>query len=230
MRTRRALAIAGLAALGTTLLAVPAHAYDVQAYEYAAGHMLQTSDVPKGLGDFGTGMEFFATERSSSFSACSTDTYNVIIKGGNRQASALFSNGGDGGNSLTETVLSFASASKAISAFNKAKSSVKGCLGTQTGSWGDDTTTYTYSSTTTTGSVPMVTVTGVPSFFINTDNVDTANGSVTSGRRDQYLVFTLVDSAIIVTDYERADDSNVSTSLRKKVNQAAFNAVTRWVE
>ena len=39
---------------------------------------------------------------------------------------------------------------------------------------------------------------------------------------------TLYSDAIIVTEYNKANDANVSTKQRKKVNQVAFDAITRW--
>lgn len=230
MRRRTLVSAAVVTAALAVSIPAPAQAYDVDAYVHAAGHMLRTSDVPKGLGDFGSNMGFYANSGPVAFGVCSTDTAQNVIRGGTMQAGALFSNNTDEGNSLSETVLVFSSNSAAIKAFNRAKAGVKPCLGTQSGSWSDDSgTTYTYSSTTTTGSVPKVTVTGVPSFFLNTDHIDGSSDSSSTSKRDSYTVYTLVGDTIIATSYNRADDSNVSTALRQKVNQAAFTAVTRWV-
>ena len=229
MRIRRSLTALAFVAL-PVVAAAPAAAYDVDAYVFAAGHMLQSADVPKGLGNFGERMFFSANTGRSKLDLCSPkEGAPVFIRGGNAYYTANFSTGSDDSNFLSETVITYASDSAAMKAFDQASKDLAACLGTQTGSWDDGSgTTYTYSSTTTTGKVPMVTVTGVESVFLNTNNVDGSSTSSSKELRDQYQVMTLVGDAIIVTGYERADDANVSTRLRKKVNQAAFNAVTRW--
>lgn len=231
MRTRARATIAGaVAVVAAASLAAPAHAYDVDRYVYAAGHMLRTSDVPKALGAFGDRMSFNANTGRLPLGLCSPKDSTVNLRGGNAYYSAFFSNGSDDGNTLSETVITYKSNEAAIKAFDKAKEAIAACVGTQSGSWSDPdgASTYTYSSTTTTGEVPSVTVTGVKSVFINTNHVDGSSTTSSKELRDSYLVMTLLGDAVIVTDYERANDSNVSTKLRKKVNQAAFNAVTRW--
>ena len=46
---------------------------------------------------------------------------------------------------------------------------------------------------------------------------------------DGYNVYTLVNDVIIDTGYYTGSELNMSTNQRKDVNQAAFNAVTRWL-
>ena len=229
MRIRRSLVALACIALPIAA-AAPAAAYDVDAYVYAAGHMLQSSDVPKSLVDAGQRMSFNANTGRSKLDLCTPkEGPSVFIRGGDAYYSATFSNGTDGGNSLSETVITYKSANAAIKAFNQASKAVASCVGTQTGSWDDGNGgTYSYSSTTTTGKVPAVTVTGVESVFLNTNNVDGSSTSSSKDLRDAYLVMSLYNDAIIVTEYNRADDANVSTKQRKKVNQVAFDAITRW--
>ena len=229
MRIRRSLIALACVALPVAA-ATPAAAYDVDSYVYAAGHMLQSSDIPKGLGDFGARMSFSANTGRSGLDLCTPkEGRAVIVRGGNAYYSAYFSNGTDGSNTLSQTVITYKSAQAAIKAFNAASKAVSACVGTQTGSWDDGSGgTYTYSSTTTTGKVPAVTVTGVESVFVNTNNVDGSSTSSSKDLRDSYLVMTLVNDAIIVVDYNKVDDANVPTKQRKKVNQVAFDAVTRW--
>lgn len=229
MRIRRPLI--ALACLALPLAAAaPAAAYDVDAYMYAAGHMLQTADVPKGLGDFGERMWFSANTEKAGFDLCTPkEGKAVMLRGGQGHYSAFFSNGTDSGNTLNQAVITYKAAKAAVSAFNKATKAVQACVGTDSGSWDDGNGgTFTYSSTTTTGKVPYVTVTGVESVFLDTNNVDGSSTSSSKDLRDTYLVMTLVGDAIIMTEYMKMDDSDVSAKQRKKVDEAAFNAVTRW--
>jgi hypothetical protein len=210
---------------------VPALAYDADAYAYGAGHMVRTSDVPANLGSFGRAMLFSANEGRLPIEVCDIDGVTYRAPGGKVTFTGNFSTRADGGNSLSEQVTWFASASAAIGSFRTLSARAQKCTGTQSGTWTDDDgVEYSWSALTTHGKVPMDTVTGVESIFVNVNYVDASSTQANPTLRDAYQVFTLVDDAIIVTSFTREDEANVATGQRKSVNEVAFRAIGRWVD
>jgi hypothetical protein len=223
------IALTAAAALAITVMAAPAaQAYDAKAYSYAAGHMLQPKNVPATFG-VNSRLDFNATRAFPIF-VCSVDSNEVKVPGGVHVFNANYVSKKVEGN-LSVSVNQYASPVKAIAAFNALKKAVTKCSGQKTGSSTfEDGSTDTWARLTTTGTVPAVTITGVPSVFLNANYTDVASGPEGSEyTSDQYSVYTLVDNVVIATNYYTGSELNISTNKRKAVNQTAFNAVTAWL-
>lgn len=224
------IALAAAAAFTITAVAAPAaQAYDTEAFSYAAGHMLQEKDIPASIGLNDT-MNFSAST-AGEFYICRKGDKDVTIASGVNLFNASYDSkkGVEGG--LSIAVNQYGTSTKAIKAFGQLKMALKTCAGaagdTQTF---DDGTTDTWARLNTTGAVPAVTITGVPSLFLNTNYTDVASGpDGTEYSSDQYYVYTLVDNVIITTNYYTGSELNISTKKRKAINQTAFNAVTAWL-
>lgn len=223
------LVAAGAAALIAVGMAAPAQAYDRDGYAYAASHMIGYTDIPKSL-NVKRGASFNANPSHGKNYVCSSESKTVEYAGGVHQ----FSMGYEGRKSagVNVNVTQYATASKAIKAFDQLKKGLKECAGSKSGSQTfDDGSTDSWSSLTTTGNVPLVTVAGVQSVFQNQNYDDVTTGEY-GGRytSDTYTVYTLVDDAIINTNFYTGSELNMTTKQRKAVNQVAFNAVTRWLD
>ena len=219
--------------MASLAVAAPAHAYDEDAYSYAAGHMLKTGDLPAALGDFGTGMDFNASQASGKVFLCFIGEKQYSAPGGRFSFGASFyENRKDAaGNGLNQTVTQYASATKAISAFETLQTSIKNCKGTTSQSWTDDDgSTQTSSSLTTNGRVPEVTEVGVESLFVNQNYLTTSTNVQNRSASDTYTVYTLLNDVIISTSYTTGNLENIPTKQRAKVNQVAFTAIDRWLD
>lgn len=224
------IALAAAAAFTVTAVAAPAaQAYDAEAFSYAAGHMLQEKEIPASIGLSDT-MSFNASN-AGEFYLCRKGDKDVMINAGVNTFNASYDSkkGVEGG--LNITVNQYATSVKAIKAFGQLKRAVKSCAGaagaTQTF---DDGTTDTWARLTTTGTVPAVTITGVPSLFLNANYTDVASGPEGSEyTSDTYNVYTLVDDVIITTYYYTGSELNLPTTKRKAINKVAFDAVSAWL-
>lgn len=224
------IALAAAAAFTITAVAAPAaQAYDTEAFSYAAGHMLQEKDIPASIGLNDT-MNFNAST-AGEFYICRKDEKDLMIPAGVNTFNASYDSkkGVEGG--LSIAVNQYASSTSAIKAHGKLKKVLKTCAGssgdTQTL---DDGTTDTWARLITTGTVPAVTITGVPSLFLNANYTDVAAGPEGSAySSDQYYVYTLVDDVIITTTYYTGSELNLPAKKRKAINQVAFDAVTAWL-
>jgi hypothetical protein len=238
MRPRRILVASSAAVAAVALVAAPqAHAYDREAYEYAAGHMIERSDIPKILGDFDESLSFSAGLGvrtylcylpSSTPDAAGTD---VLVGKPQLQYSGLYSSSKGPQLFLGVRVLQFGSAAEAIKAFEALKTQSRKCKGagsTTSASWIDGTET-TSSWRVATSVVPQVTVAGVPSIGITQDNLSVSSDGGKPSASDNYTVYTLVNDVILSTSYEGGSTTNMTKDQRKATNQVAFNAVTRWV-
>lgn len=213
--------------------ATPAQAYDKDAYVYAAGHMLQSRDIPAGLGDFGTSMNFNASSGSNIY-LCYLNSKDIQAKPKSSNIFGAFFNEdfkGGAGNSLSQTVYQYSSATKAISAYEAVTKAIKGCTGTTSNSWTDDETGVTQTSTslTTNGKVPSVTEVGVVSVFVNTNYLTTSSDGKDKYSSDSYTVYSLVNDVILATTYSTGNTENIPTKQRKLVNQVAFDGISRWL-
>jgi len=222
---------AGAAALIAVGMAGPAHAYDRDAYAYAAGHMIGYKDIPAMLD----------SQRTASFSAYNAPGRNYVCETGDGQKEVDYPGGKDvfsinyegrKNSSINVSVAQFASSAKAIKAFEALQKAVKQCAGTDSGSQTfDDGSVDTWQRLTTTGNVPLVTVSGVQSIFMNENYQDVTTGPDAGNySSDNYSVYTLVNDVIINTSYYTGSELNMTTKQRKAVNQVAFNAVTRWLD
>jgi len=224
-------ALASLTAVvASVVVAVPAQAYDREAYEYAAGHMVRSGDVPSILGNFGQRMTFGASPTDGKLYICFIKDKQVSAPGGRYAFGALF-NERKGGRNLTSSVNTYESAEDAISAFETLKTEIKNCQGSTTQTFTDnDGSTQTSSSLTTNGKVPMVTEVGVESVFVNQNYLETSSTGSDGYSGDNYTVFTLLNDAILSTNYNTGGSlENIPTKLRKKVNEVAFKAIGRWL-
>jgi hypothetical protein len=227
---RKFAAIAASVAIAGVGLAAPAQAYDREMYAYAAGHMIGANDVPASLnvkkrGDFGA----FPSSRTNFL--CGDTDKQVNYPGGEFQFNMNY-DGRKGGMGVSVNITQYASAQKAIRAFNDLKKGLKECEGPASGQQTfDDGSTDSWSRLNTTGNVPLVTVAGVQSVFLNEnyEDVTTGEGAGTYSS-DSYSVYTLVNDVIINTSRYTGSELNMSTRERRAVNQVAFNAVTRWVD
>lgn len=222
-------AIAAASAVAAVGLAAPALAYDRELYSFAAGHMIAAKDVPAPL----------QIRKDAFFNADATSLSNFLCSDGDKQVrypggEVVFTmsyNGLKGADGVSVNVTQYASAQKAIRAFNQLKKGLQECSGPASGQETyDDGSTDTWSRLTTTGNVPLVTVAGVQSVFLNENYEDVTTGEFASRYvSDTYNVYTLVNDVIINTFHYTGSELNMSTRERRAVNQVAFNAVTRWV-
>ncbi|SRR6056297_146792 len=228
-KTLAATAAIALAAVG---FATPAAAYDRDAYGYAAEHMIGYKDIPASL-NAKKGAVFNALPGSSNY-VCGDSEKTVQFPGGEHDFFIAY-NGKRGTDGVNVMVSQYASSKKAIAAFEKLKTALERCEGPKSGqeNYGtdDDPQIDTWSRLTTTGVVPLVTVAGVESVFIN-DNYEDVTSGTASDRytSDTYNVYTLVNDVIINTSRSTGSELNMPTKERRAVNQVAFNAVTRWVD
>ena len=227
-------AIVALVAAATTALALaaPAQAYDRDAYAYAASHMLGNKQVVAPLTAKPDG--FFTAGPDSKSWLCQANGRDVNYPGGLYRFSINYPSAKKNQSGVNAQVEQFASATKAIAAFNALKKGAKECSGPTSGSSNypdadGNTVTDTWSSLTTTGVVPLVTIVGVPSVFINTNYQDVSSDQDSPYTSDNYTVYTLVNDVIISTNYYSGSELNISGAERKAVNQTAFNAVSAWL-
>ena len=239
MKTRHVLATALVTCVGVGVIAVaPAQAYDRDAYAYAAGHMIERSDIPASLGDFRKALAFNAYTAGDSLVVCDVpqsdpNVQDLVVKvpAGRYSFSANYSAKGKDAPSIDVTVNQYASAEKAISAFQSLAKGVKKCVGSGSNTWTDPDTgaVTTYSTQITNGVVPEVTTTGVESVFVSNNSLSETTPGDTKYVNDQYAVFSLFDDTIIQTQYFTNTNTNMTSKQRKAVNQVAFNAETRWL-
>ncbi len=232
---KKFLGIAASAALLGVVAAAPAQAYDRELYAYAAGHMIGHEDIPASL-NAKKGANFGAYPTSGKNFLCGDDNTRVEFAGGQMQFSVNYIGKKDSAG-VGVSITQYGSASQAIKAFNELKAGLKKCEGPASGQQTfDDGSTDTWSRLNTTGSVPLVTVAGVASVFLNENYEDVTSGSADgtygggSYSSDSYSVYTLVNDVIINTSRYTGSQLNMSTKERKAVNQVAFNAVTRWLD
>ena len=224
-------AIATAVAVAAIGMATPAQAYDRELYAYAAGHMVGHQDIPAPL-SVKKNASFNAYSASGETYLCGDDAKNVTYPGGEYQFSVSYL-GRKGGMGVSVTVTQYASARAAIRAFDALKKAVRQCEGPASGQQTyEDGTSDTWSRLTTSGNVPLVTVAGVESIFLNVNYDDVTINSDEENRysSDAYDVYTLVNDVIIDTSHYTGSELNMSTKERRAVNQVAFNAVTRWLD
>ena len=222
--------IAATTALVGVGFAVPAQAYDRELYSYAAAHMIAASDVAAPL-QVKKGASFSAYADGRTNFLCNKDEREIAYPGGAYSFSMSYAGRKDA-SGVTSTVNQYASAKQAIAAFDRLKKGATECAGPASGQESyDDGSTDTWSRVTTTGSVPLVTIAGVASVFVNENYEDVTVGQYPSRyTSDNYNVYTLVNDVIINTSHYTGSELNMSTKDRRAVNQTAFNAVTRWLD
>lgn len=222
--TAACVAFAGVA------LAAPAQAYDRDLYSYAAGHMIEQSDIPASLA-VKKGADFSAFPTTGKAYLCGDENKSIEYAGGDYQFSMSFT-GRKKRMGVQVSVNYYPSSTAAIRAFDDLKKKLQECVGAANGqNTFEDGSVDTWSRLTTSGNVPSVTVAGVSSVFLNQNYDDVTTGTFNDRYgSDQYNVFTLVNNVIINTSHATGSELNMSTKERRAVNQVAFNAVTRWVD
>ncbi|HAN70331.1 MAG TPA: hypothetical protein DCQ36_01900 [Actinobacteria bacterium] len=236
MRASRTLTAIAAVAASVLVVAPTASAYDREAYEYAAGHMIERSDIPKVLGDFDESLGFSAGLGvrtylcylpSSTPDAAGTD---VQVGRPQLQYSGFYSPSKGPQVFVVVRVLQFGSAGVAIKGFEALKTQSRKCKGAGSTTWTNDDGTETTSSwRVATSVVPQVTVAGVPSIGITQDNLSVSSDGGKPSASDNYTVYTLVNDVILSTSYEGGSTTNMTKDQRKATNQVAFNAVSRWL-
>jgi hypothetical protein len=238
MKKTVAVLAACVTAATSVAVAVPALAYDRDAYGRAAESMIERSDIPKVLGDFKKNLGFSAYASSSRIFVCDVpqadpNVPDVAIYMPGAKYSFNGSYQGKGKNdpvTIDVAVNQYASASDAIDAFSALKKNIKKCSGSGSNTWTDeDGNTTTYSTELTNGVVPAVTTTGVESLFVSNNSLQETTPGDSRFLNDDYSVYSLVDDVVIVTEYSANTNANLTTKQRKAVNQVAFNAETRWL-
>jgi hypothetical protein len=236
MRRHRFLAAAAASALIVGVTAPAALAYDSEAYEYAAGHMITRDDIPRSLGDFDSVLRFSAGPSFKSSlcylpSATEGDPgTDIYMRKGTLQYTASYDRNTDGGPSINVQITQYASSTAAISAFEALKKQARQCSGTGSSSFSDeDGMTYTNAWSVSNAVVPMDSVAGVESISITQNNASTNSGSDKRYLNDDYSVFSLVDSVIIETTFLTNSGKDMTKAQRKAVNEVAFRAIGRWV-
>lgn len=221
--------IAATAAL-VVAAAVPAQAYNPDAYAYGAGHMITKKQVASSLDATGGG-DFFASSRVGKSWLCGDETTREEYPNGKYNFNISYTTKKSDASNISVVVQQYASAQKAIAAWKVLTKAIEKCAGDKSGTETyDDGTTDTWSRNTTVGNVPLVTVTGVVSKFMNVNYTDVTTGAYPSNyTSDTYAVYTLVNDVIINTTYYSGNEVNLSAAERKGVNQTAFNAVSAWL-
>ena len=222
--------IAASVAIAGVGFAAPAQAYDRDLYAYAASHMVDYRDIPASL-KVRKGASFNANPSTGKSYLCGDDQKSVDYPGGKYNFSINYQGRGrDGG--INVTVNQYESNEKAISAFNALKKGLRECAGAANGQQTyEDGSVDTWSRLTTTGNVPLVTIAGVPSVFMNMNYEDVVTGEYSDRyTSDTYNVYTLVNDVIINTSRYTGSQLNMPTAERRAVNQVAFNAATRWLD
>jgi len=236
MRRHRVLVAAAASALVVGIAAPAAQAYDREAYEYAAGHMIERDDIPRSLGDFDSVLRFSAGPSFKSSlcylpSAIDGDPgTDILMRKGTLQYTASYDRNIDGGGSIDVQITQYTSATAAISAYGALQKQARRCSATGSSSYsGEDGTLYTNAWSVSNAVVPMDSVVGVESISITQNNASTNSGSDKRYLNDDYSVFSLVDSVIIETTYLTGSTKDMSKAQRKAVNELAFRAIGRWV-
>lgn len=229
-RTTRAL-LATSVALGVVAAAPAVAAYDKKAYSYAASHMLEAKQIPKGLGTYKPGIFFSASTGDQEIYLCSLGEKNVRVSGVRMGFSSSYqSKQKRTGKSVNISVYQFASSSAAIKAFRALEREAKKCTGTQSDSnTSDDGVTYSWSKNVTNGKVPSVKIVGVESIFINNDYENGSSDSDKKFYNDAYTVYSLVNDAIVGSTFYLDNAASLSKAQQQAANQLAFNAVGAWV-
>lgn len=230
--TRTALAASVAVLMLAAAAAAPAFAYDLDEYAYAAGHMITPKDIAKPLTVKSKGY-FSAGPDGGSF-LCRKNDKDVNYPGGSDRYSINYNAESGKRPSTSVSVQQYSSSMKAIKAFDTLKKAATTCKGTTSGSdnWTDENgapVVQQWSQLTTTGSVPLVTVVGVPSIFINVNYENVVSNEESRYSSDNYTVYTLVNDVIISTSFFSGSQLNITAPQKKAVNQTAINAVGAWV-
>ncbi len=229
---RTALATSAAALMLVAATAAPASAYDPKEYAYAAGHMITPQDLAKPLSVKSKGY-FSAGPDGGSF-LCRKNDKDVNYPGGVNRYSIDYNAPNGKRPSITVSVQQYSTSTKAITAFEKLSKAAKECAGPASGSdnWTDENgapVVQQWGQLTTTGSVPRVTVVGVPSVFINVNYESVISNAESRYSSDNYTVYTLVNDVIISTTFFSGSQLNITAPQKKAVNQTAFNAVGAWL-
>lgn len=236
MRVSRIMVSIASGAAVALALAPAASAYDREMYSYAAGHMIERSDIPKALGSFDS-RPFFDAGPGLPTYLCylpsgNPDTAGTDVKVGKAQYqfSAVYSPNKGPASSVSVRILQYADANAAIKAFQTLKKESTRCTGSGSTTWVNEDGTQTTSSwMVSTSTVPSVAVAGVSSVGITQDNLSVSSDDGDRSTNDTYTVYSLVNDVIITTSYGVGGSTNLTSAQRKAVNQVAFNAVGRWV-
>ena len=77
--------------------------------------------------------------------------------------------------------------------------------------------------------MPLVTIVGVPSVFINVSYQSVVSNQESRYSSDNSTLYTLVNDVIISTSFFSGSQLNITAPQKKAVNQTAFDAVGSWL-
>jgi hypothetical protein len=211
--------------------AVPAHAYNADAYSYAAGHMISVKQIPSLLG-MKSGGYFNASPNSGRNWLCGDNDQRVDYPAAKYSFNISYNAKKNPKSSISVNVNQYASSQKAEAAWQEFSKKLSSCAGQKTGTETyDDGSTDAWARNTTVGNVPLVTVAGVVSKFMDMNYTDAlSDPDEHSWGSDNYSVYSLVNDVIIVTNHYNGNELNLTAAQRKAVNMTAFNAVGAWVD
>lgn len=236
MRRRSSIALVGAVTLALALTA-PAQAADFpDAYASAVERSATPSDIPKALGSFTKDPSLFFGAPRGALMVCpgpTTVPEGITIAGGKyRWSTSFIPVKEDEGPFVEVTVYQYAKATDAIKAFRQLERRINQCVTSNSDTWTDPDTgqTTTWTSQTTVGKVPLVTIVGVESRFVNTNRTSSSTTDVDApNSSDVYSVFSLIDDAIIVTSADSGSFNDFGTKQKRAVNRLAFAATGNWV-
>lgn len=237
MRTRSLIALAGATALATTAIAAPASAADYRdAYASAVERSIVRSDIPKSLGSFKADPQTMLMPSRGSLFVCpgpQSVPDGIMASGPKYTWTTTFVPKDErDGAFVGVTVNQYAKATDAIRAFRQVERRLSQCVTTTSDSWTDPDTgvTNSWSSQTTVGKVPSVTIVGVQSLFVNTNRTSTSSDESDGPQsNDTYVVLSLINDAIIVTSADSGSFADFSPAQKRDVNRIAFAATGNWV-
>jgi hypothetical protein len=236
MRASRTLTAIAAVAVSVLVVAPTASAYDREAYEYAAGHMIERSDIPKVLGSYAPDLTFNVNPGFANVvcgvptSVPGAEDKEVKLKKPLLEFAGNYYSPKGTGPSVQVVVLQYSGATAASAAFDALKRDAKQCTGTGSINWTDEEgNTTTYSTAVSNSVVPGVSVVGVDSISVTLNNLTESAPAGSSYVNDAYTVYTLVNDAILQTSYYVNGSKNTTKEQRKATNEVAFNAVSRWL-
>lgn len=237
MTTFRAVAaLSGAAALALTI-AAPAQAADYrETYASAVDRSIVRSDIPSSLGSFKAAPQTMLMRSQGSLFVCPgpQSVPDGISAAGPKYTwtTTFVPKDERSGSYVGVTVNQYAKATDAIAAFRQVERRLSQCVTTTGDSWTDPDTGVksTWSSATTVGKVPLVTIVGVPSLFVNTNRTSTSSDETEGPQsNDTYMVFSLINDAIIVSSADSGSFADFTTKQKRAVHRVAFAATGAWV-
>lgn len=235
-----AAAVATLAVGASLAAAVPAQAYDSDAYAYAAGHQISASDIPAVLGSYTEDPSFLATTSRGKAYLCQVPTVEAsavptIVQYPGPRLSYATTYGGTPGvdaPAITIEIDQYASEKKALKAFTVASRRIVVCTGTGTSTYTDPGSgaVTTFSSSLSYGLVKKIEAGGIRALSVSTDSLSETKPGDARVLNDSYAIVWLVGDTVMTTTYFQNTNANITPAQRKAVANVALAAQREWVE